>query len=162
MSTSTSSTSFFTNRLTIFVTVFLIVVTAVGFGIWRWGQSLNYWGTPKALSALLAEDISRPTALGLAPTDFWQTPPAGFMGKSLPYEVRYTVGENADGETLAILQKAATDDGWVADSSCPESLLWCANKQDSYGPTKRLTISLPEDISPFGKNFPIIVSVTYY
>ncbi|WP_216387232.1 hypothetical protein [Arcanobacterium phocae] len=162
MSTSTPSTSFFANRLTIFVTVFLIVVAAVGFGIWRWGQSLNYWGTPKALSALLAEDISRPTALGLEPIDFWKTPPAGFMGKSLPYEVRYSVSEDADGEALATLQRVALADGWVADSSCPKSLLWCANKQDSHEPTKRLTVSLREDISPIGNNFPITVSVTYY
>ncbi|QRV02395.1 hypothetical protein JTE88_01145 [Arcanobacterium phocisimile] len=162
MSTSASSTtSFFVHRLPVFLVVFLMIVAVAGFGIWRWGQNLNYWGTPKELSALLAEDVASPTSFGLEPTEYWQTPPAGFLGKSRPYEVRYIV-EDTDGKALVTLQKAALADGWMVDSSCPDSLLWCANKRNSDSPTKRLTISPGEDISTIENRFPIVVSLTYY
>ncbi|QJC21251.1 hypothetical protein [Arcanobacterium buesumense] len=163
MTTPTSAhASLLSNRVVIVLIVFLVLVTIAGGGIWRWGQHLNYWGTPPALASLMNEKVAHPDQLGIETDTVWHTPSAGFLGKSRPYEVRYQSTGSIDVEKLTELTTTAEQDGWVADNSCAAPQLWCATKKTAGEPTKWLTISSQEVIGNSGKNIPIAVSITYY
>ncbi|PID98239.1 MAG: hypothetical protein CSA82_00645 [Actinobacteria bacterium] len=120
--------------------LFGLLTLATLWNIWDWGRRENYWGTSDSIAVLQAEVLAQPKALGLTAVKTDRTPHRGFMGKSRPPFVSYSVPASQMDTLLDVLNSEMTKEGWTPLDTCSTEVVMCAQKFTSDGETLLLTV----------------------